>query len=103
MTNAQMWALIIGFVSPLLISVVNRPQWSSAARASVQMAVSVLVGLGSAYFAGDFAGKDVISSILIASVSAISAYKGIFKPTGASPTLERLTSPTPRTSPAPRA
>ncbi|MFC6065463.1 hypothetical protein [Streptomyces ochraceiscleroticus] len=96
MTNAQMWALIIGFVSPLLISVVNRPQWSSAARSFVQMAVSVLVGLGSAYFAGDFAGKDVISSILIASVSAISAYKGIFKPTGASPALERLTSPTPR-------
>ncbi|WP_199896714.1 hypothetical protein [Streptomyces niger] len=96
MTNAQMWALIVGFLSPLLISVVNRPHWSSAIRASVQVAVSVLVGLGTAYFAGDFAGKDIVTSILIASVSAISAYKGIFKPTGMSPAVERMTSPAPR-------
>ncbi|POX36056.1 hypothetical protein C3486_35615 [Streptomyces sp. Ru73] len=91
-----MWALIIGFVSPLLISAVNQPHWPSAARAAVQITVSVLVGLGTAYFAGDFAGKDIVTSILIASVSAISAYKGIFKPTGVSPTVEHLTSPKPR-------
>ncbi|WP_196942856.1 hypothetical protein [Streptomyces sclerotialus] len=92
MTNAQMWALIVGFASPLLISVINQPHWSSTARAAVQVAVSVLVGLGTAYFAGDFAGQDIITSILLASVSAISAYKGIFKPTGMSPAVERVTS-----------
>lgn len=96
MTNAQLWALIVGFLSPLLISVVNQPQWTRRARTAAQLVVSILVGLGTAYFAGDFAGKDIISSILIASVAAISAYKGIFQPTGVSPTVERLTSHTRR-------
>ncbi|MET9293460.1 hypothetical protein [Streptomyces sp. NPDC003077] len=96
MTNAQMWALIVGFASPLLISVVNQPQWSGAVRTAIQVVVSVLVGLGSAYFAGDFAGKDVVTSILVAAVAAISAYKGVFKPSGIAPKVEKATSPAPR-------
>ncbi|MEF3117163.1 hypothetical protein [Streptomyces chrestomyceticus] len=92
MTNAQMWALIVGFASPVLISVVNQPQWSPAARTLVQVVVSVLVGLGSALFAGDFAGKDVVTSILVAAVAAISAYKGVFKPSGIAPKVEKATS-----------
>ncbi|MFD7664282.1 hypothetical protein [Streptomyces sp. NPDC059788] len=92
MTNAQMWALIVGFASPMLISVINQPQWSPAARTLVQVVVSVLVGLGSALFAGDFAGKDVVTSILVAAVAAISAYKGVFKPSGIAPKVEKATS-----------
>ncbi|CAM5388854.1 MULTISPECIES: hypothetical protein [Streptomyces] len=96
MTNAQMWALIVGFASPMLISVINRPEWSQAARTLVQVVVSVLVGLGSALFAGDFAGKDVVTSILVAAVAAISAYKGVFKPAGIAPKVEKATSPAAR-------
>ncbi|UNO38911.1 hypothetical protein [Streptomyces sp. MST-110588] len=96
MTNAQMWALILGFASPMLIAIVNQPQWSRAVRTGVQVVISVLVGLGSAYFAGDFAGKDVVTGILVAAVAAISAYKGVFKPSGIAPKVEKATSPAPR-------
>lgn len=93
MTNAELWSLIVGFISPMLIAVVDQPGWTRAARTAVQVAVSVVIGLATAYFAGDFTGKDVVSNILIASVAAISAYKGIFQPTGMAPRVARATSP----------
>lgn len=101
MTNAQMWSLIAGFLSPLMISVVNQPHWPRPMKVAVQVVASVLIGLASAYFAGDFAGKDVVTGILIAAVAAISAYKGVFKPSGIAPAVERSTAVTGRVQTGP--
>ncbi|WP_377271939.1 hypothetical protein [Peterkaempfera sp. SMS 1(5)a] len=92
MDNAQMWALIVGAIAPLVIAVINQPTWSAPAKAAITAVASVLIGLGTAYFAGDFAGKDVVTSILTAFVAAITAYHGFFKPSTLAPRLERATS-----------
>lgn len=93
MTDVQMWALIVGFLSPAAIALVNRPTWSSFARTSVMVATSTAVGLGTSYFAGDFAGHNIVTNALIAATGAIASYKGIFQPTGIAAAIERLTSP----------
>lgn len=94
MTDAQLWALILGFLAtPQAVAVINQPTWSRPARAAVMTAVSLLVGFGTAYFTGQFTGRSVLSCVLITAVAAVAAYKGLFKPIGLAPALERATSP----------
>lgn len=91
--NLIMWNLIIGFLAPLVISVINQPQWTKKAKVYVMVIVSVIAGFVTSYFAGEFISKDIISSILITSVASITAYQGIFKPSGVSDKIEGVTSP----------
>lgn len=90
--NLLMWNLIVGFAAPLVISVINQPQWSKKLKVLVMVVVSVVAGFVTSYFTGDFVSKDIVSSILITSVAAITAYQGIFKPSGVSAKIEEGTS-----------
>jgi hypothetical protein len=93
MDNAQQWAMIVAFFAPLVIAVVNQPGWTKFRRTSVMVAASVLIGLGTSYFAGDFSDRSIVSCILIGMTVTISAYKGLFEPTGIAAAIERATSP----------
>jgi hypothetical protein len=84
--------LIVGFLSPLLISYINRPYWDARLKVFVMVMVSVVVGFLSALFSDQLNTADVTSSILITMTSAIVAYHGIFKPSGISK-FEAKTSP----------
>lgn len=95
-TDAQMWALIVGFLSPLLIAVVQQPKWSNRLRVLVTVAWSVVAGGGTAYFAGEFSGRGVVSAALVVCVTAIATYSNLWKPTRIAPMIEAATSPTPR-------
>jgi amino acid permease len=94
MTDAQLWALIVGFLAaPNVIAIINQPSWSKGARTTVMVSTSIVVGAGTAFFAHQFTGRSVLSSVLVAAVAAITAYKGFYKPTNIAPALERATSP----------
>ena len=92
MDNLTMWTLIVGFLLPNVVALVEQPSWSKPARTAVSAVVSVLGGAGTAYFAGDFVAKDVITSILIVGVASITFYKGFWKPAGIAPVIEQKTS-----------
>jgi hypothetical protein len=91
--NLAMWSLIVGFVSPIAISLLQQPTWSSQVRAVVAFLFSAVLAVPTAYFAGDLQGKDLVTSGLLIVVSAMSAYRNFWKPTGVSPTVEAATSP----------
>jgi hypothetical protein len=95
MGKLEMWALIIGFVMPLLIAVVQRSTWTQTVRALVMAVSSIVAGGLTAYFAGDLNGVDVTTTILLIGVTAIASYKGFWSPTGVAPKIEAATSPKP--------
>ncbi|MFJ2780302.1 hypothetical protein [Kitasatospora sp. NPDC087315] len=91
LTDAQLWAMIIAFFSPLATAVVQQPRWSNVLRTIVASLIAAAVGTGSAYFAGDFTGRGVVSTVLLAVVVSTTAYTSVFKPVGAAPAIERAT------------
>jgi hypothetical protein len=93
MDNAQMWALVVGFAIPPILAVVQQPGWSQLLRTLVLAVTALVAGLGTAYFAGSFAGKDIVTSILIVLVTAIATYQGFWKSSGMAPAIEKATSP----------
>jgi hypothetical protein len=93
MGRLEMWALIVGFVMPLLIAIVQRSTWTQPVRALVMAVSSVIAGGLTAYFAGDLNGVDVTTAILLVAVTAIASYKGFWQPTTVAPKIEAATSP----------
>jgi cation transport ATPase len=98
MSDLMMWNLIVGFLSAtFVLPVVQQPHWSSAQRAAVTFAYSVLTGAVVAYLTGAFAhlndAQAVISSVLTTLVTAIATYKGFAQPTGVAAAIESATSP----------
>lgn len=91
--NLAMWSLIVGFLSPLVISVLQQPRWTEGLRALVAFVFSLVVAVPTAYFAGDLEGKDYITAALLILVTAISTYRNFWKNTGVAPSIEAATSP----------
>ncbi len=102
MTDLQMWELVVGFLSAtFVLPVIQQPRWTARTRAAVTFVYSIVVGLGTAYLTGAFAGiHDVragVSAVLLMLVVAVASYKGFAQPLGVAPAIERATSPDPGT------
>lgn len=94
MTNLQMWSLLVGFLAPLVIAVIQQPKWKQSTRALVTAICSIVGGGLTAYFEGSFDDKsDVIGSILLVGVAAMTFYAKFWKQTRVAPAIEALTSP----------
>lgn len=95
--------LVIGSLLPLLISIVNQPQWSSRTRTIMSVGVSILAGVV-AYVSEnglDFSTPSNIVATIVGTVLATSvAYRNIWKPTGVAHAIEFGTSPTHSTASA---
>lgn len=87
--------IIVGFVSPTVISVINRPTMSAQNKAFITFGFCVVVGFLTALFMGQLTVEDITSSILLTFVAAITAYNGLFKPTGIAAKIEEKTTPGP--------
>lgn len=99
MSNAAMWALIVGFFLPHVIAVVQQPGWSAGLRSFVMFLACMGAAIGTVLIQlGHWNWHDWVSSTLLILVTTIATYKGLWKPTGVSSTIEKSTSGTPRTS-----
>jgi hypothetical protein len=86
-----MWSLIVGFLLPPALAVVQQTPWPASVKAIIAFAASAVAGVGVAYFAGDLTGRNWLSSALVVLVTAISTYQGFWKPTKIGPTIETKT------------
>ncbi len=91
MSNLEMWALIVGFALPPVLSLVMQTGWGEQLQAVVAFAACALAGAGTAYFQGDFTGRRFVEAGLVVLVTAIATYKGFWKPTKISPAIEAKT------------
>lgn len=92
MSNLEMWALIVGFLLPPALSVIIQTGWSERLQAVIAFAACALAGAGTAYFQGDLTGERFVEAGLVILVTTIATYKGFWKPTKISPTIEAATS-----------
>ena len=88
MSNLEMWALIVGFVLPPVLSVVQQSSWSPRLRAVMAFIACALAGAGVAYFQGDLTGRRFVEAGLVVLVTALATYRNFWKPTGISPAVE---------------
>lgn len=79
MTDAAMFALIVGFLSPLVLNLIVKATWRPWAKSVTAFLWSVVVGSLTAWFAGAFTGLGVISTILLVLVVSITAYQNFWK------------------------
>lgn len=95
MSNLEMWALIVGFLLPPVLSILIQTGWSAQVQSVVAFLAAALAGAGTAYFQGDLTGKRFVEAALVVLVTTIATYKGFWKPTKVSPTIEAATSANP--------
>ena len=88
-----MWATIVGFVSPLIISIIQQPKFNEGAKAIITFLYCLVTSFITVILEGRFTQERFITCMLFVFVTAITAYKGLWKPTGASPAIEQATSP----------
>jgi len=91
-SNLEMWALIVGFLLPPALSIIIQTGWSEQVQAIVAFLACALAGAGTAYFQGDLTGERFVEAGLVVLVTTIATYKGFWKPTKVSPTIEAATS-----------
>lgn len=97
MSDLVMWTLIVGFLLPPLLAIVQQPSWSAPLRSIVMFVACIIAGIGTVYFTddGSFTKERLISSFLLVMVTAISTYKGLWQTTTIAPKIEAATSPKP--------
>ncbi len=91
MSDLEMWALIVGFALPPVLSVVLQSDWSARLKSVVAFLACALAGAGTAYLQGDLTGERFVEAGLVILVTAIATYKGFWRPTGVSPAIETKT------------
>lgn len=90
-SNLVMYSGLIGFFLPVIMAVILQSWWSDRVKAIAAFAVSMIAGAGTAYFSGNFDGRDVVTCALITLTVGISTYYGFWKPTGLAPALQAAT------------
>lgn len=95
MTNAEMWALLVGAALPAAIAVIQQSHWSNTRRAIVAFIACVVAGLGTTYFAGtlvfDRNNQALVTNILIVLTAAYATYHGFYKSSGLGGVIEHAT------------
>lgn len=88
---------LIGALLPLLIGVVERPNWPNGVRSGVALGICLAAAVVSSLFVGgvDFRDPsfDLVAWAGTIWASAMVSYARFWKPTGTVPAIERSTSP----------
>lgn len=82
MTDAAMWAIIVGFVSPLALKYIVNSEWLTQVKTLVAFLFSAVVGTITAVIAGAYSGLGIPSTILLTLVVSITSYENFWRPTG---------------------
>jgi FtsH-binding integral membrane protein len=90
-TDAAMYALLVGFLLPPVLSIVIQTSWSEKLKAAVAFAACLVAGAGTAYFAEDLTLRSFASAALIVLTTGMATYRNFWRPTGISPTIEEKT------------
>lgn len=91
------WALIVGAITPFLISVINNPRYSNQLRQAIAVGVSLVVGIITVVIGGTVLDWSLtLTNILFIIAGVVGAaqafYSLVWKPTGVAPRVEAATS-----------
>jgi uncharacterized membrane protein len=86
--DLQQLSLFIGALLPLIISMLNRVDWSSRQKSLVAFTLCVGGAVVTTGVVGDFSSSDPVESFAIVFGAAKVSYEALWKPTGVSPKIE---------------
>lgn len=78
-TDAAMWAVIVGFLSPIALNFIVSAKWHKNTKALVALGFSAVVGTITAIIAGAYEGLGIPSTILLTAVVSITSYQNFWK------------------------
>lgn len=88
----QNWQLVLGFLLPLVVSVLTKQEWSSSIKAVAAFVISMVATLGTMILTGDLSGDfDVSTKMLQVFALTIPFYYGFWKPIGATEAIHDRT------------
>ena len=96
---ANLASLVLGLITPLVVSVINQPKYTAEQRRLIAIAAAVAIGfLGlvvqGAAFSWEWSWAGVVTNLVLVIGAAQAAYSMLWKPTGVSDKVEDKTSPT---------
>jgi len=91
MSDLDMWTLVVGFVLPLVLSVIIQTGWSPRLQAILAFVVAAIVAAVTLYLKNDLTGRSWVSATLVILVTAIATYHGFWKPTNVANSIESRT------------
>lgn len=100
LAQPQFWALLVGVVVPLLVSVVNQPSFGPRTKHVAAVVVSALAGLATVGASGQLDTTDLVTTITLVYVASQTAYHQLWKRTGITDAVETATNLTPLADPA---
>jgi hypothetical protein len=90
--DSESWGLLLGFLAPLAIAIIEQPTWSRTARWVVGWACAIIIGLVTCLANGDFThGATVLRTIVLVIAASEATYTGWRK--AVTPAIETATSP----------
>ena len=90
-TDLLMYAALVGFFLPPVLSIVIQTGWSQRVKAAVAFVACLIAGAGTAYLEADLDGRTWVSASLIVLTTGLTTYRNFWKPTGISPAIEART------------
>jgi peptidoglycan/LPS O-acetylase OafA/YrhL len=91
LSDLALWSLIVGFISPWLIAVIQQPGWSKGLRSVVTFVWCIVAAGVTALLQGDLGVRSLLSAILLVFAMTLVTYQGLAKNAGAK-TIEAKTS-----------
>lgn len=93
---AQAWALILGFITPLIVAFVRKPGTSRRTAQIVSLATALVVGIVNLAIQGFFNNMEFTPGGIMVALAAVlgasqAAYVLLWKPTGVEPALDEWT------------
>lgn len=96
MTTPELWAVLVGFLTPLLVAVVKQPRWSKQQKQVISIVVAVVVGVLNLLAQGvlneaSFTPSGALATLVLVLGASQGAYALLWKPTGVSDRIEVAT------------
>lgn len=89
--NLFLLSAIIGYFMPVVTSAVINSSWSSQVKGIVSVLVSIALGAGTAYVAGQWNGQDITTSVLVILFLGTVMHRNFWKTSGIGPSIEQAT------------
>jgi ABC-type uncharacterized transport system permease subunit len=87
--TTDQWAAVVGFVLPVLVSIVNREEWKPWVKGAVALLASFVVGTVTALLAGQFTGTTWLQAIGVVFATSQVAYHTWWKGTDLGALIEK--------------
>jgi hypothetical protein len=92
LSTADMWTILVGFLLPNVIALINQSHWAKPLKAIVSFVVCVLTAIIDVLIQGNWNGHDITRTLVLVAFVAYTSYQLFWKPSTIAPQIEAATS-----------